>query len=119
MTLTAAELAYMQATQNTFLPDLCTIRRKVNADDGYGGTTQTNDDRANIACRAWNTTTQDQAFLAGAQRNLFPYTFTFAVGTDIILKDQIVYGGKVLEVVSINTPDSWTTAIRVGADVVA
>jgi hypothetical protein len=116
MSLTAAELAYMQGVQNEFLPDLCTVRRVTNVDDGYGGTTTTNVDTTNVPCRAWNTTTHAEDNVAEAERNLFPYTFTFKVGQDVIVQDQILYGGKTFQVRSINQPDSWMTALRVGAE---
>jgi hypothetical protein len=116
MTLSASELAYMQAVQEEFLPDLCTLRRRTAVSDGYGGTTYTNADTTNVPCRAWNTQTQLQASVAGAERNLYPYVFTFAYGQSILLQDQILYQGMTLEVKDINTPDSWTTAKRVGAE---
>jgi len=116
MTLSAAELAYMQSVQQEFLPDLCTRRRQTNTDDGYGGSTQTNSDLTNVKCRAWNTTTQAQDLAAGAERNLWPYTFTFAYNADVKVSDQILYGGYTYAVRSINEPDSWMTALRVGAE---
>jgi head-tail joining protein len=116
MTLSAAELAYMQSVQNDFLPDLCTRRRVTNTDDGYGGTTQTNSDVANVPCRAWNTTTRAVDQAAGAERNVWPYTFTFRWNQDVLVKDQILYGGYTYEVRSINEPDSWMTALRIGAE---
>jgi hypothetical protein len=114
--LTAAELAYMQSVQEEFLPDTCTIRRRTVVDDGYGGTEYTNVDREDVPCRAWNTETRAADGVADAERNVYPYTFTFAYGTDIVLEDLILYQGHTLAIRRINTPDSWTTAVRIGAE---
>jgi SPP1 family predicted phage head-tail adaptor len=119
MGLTAAELQYMRETQEGFLPDLCTIRRRTSVPDGRGGTTYANVDTSNVPCRVANQTTKAQSDTAGAERSLYDWMFTFAYGTDVQTADQLLYAGRTIEVQSINTPGSWTTAVRVGGEAIS
>src|SRR5690606_4669109 len=118
MTLTPDELAYMRSVQEEVLPDTCTLRRRTVVEDDYGGVTYTNVDTPNVPCRAWNTETRAADGVADAERNVYLYTFTFEYDRDILLEDQILYQGLTLAIRRINTPDTWTTAVRVGAEAV-
>lgn len=117
--LTDAELAYMRATQLTYMTDLCTRRRRTAVPNGYGGVTYTTVDAPNLQCRAHNNGSSPIADVAGAERNNYDWIFTFPWDQDIRLDDLLLYGGLTIEVKGINTPGTWVTALRVGGMLVA
>lgn len=49
--LTADEIAALQETAETILPDVCQIRRITQTADGYGGTTDGTVSTVNTTCR--------------------------------------------------------------------
>jgi hypothetical protein len=53
-----------------------------------------------------------QSVVAGGERNLFDWTFTFPWDADVRVTDQILYQGLVIELVKTNAPGTWITALR-------
>lgn len=107
--LTPAQIAKMQATQNSNLPNLCTIvRAGATVDDGMGGSTTGTPTRSVVACRigvAGNAADRD---VADKQENINTIPITFPAGTDVTNQDRIETSGRIYEVQSVAAHDYET-----------
>lgn len=107
--LTPAEIAAMQATQNTALPDVATITRRVYVSDGAGGQTDSTT-VASAACRLAVASPAQSQMIAGQLNEKPAWRITFAQGTDVGSGDMITVGARSFEVVSLLAGASWETA---------
>ena len=112
--LTAAEIAAMQDTQETALPDTCTIKSCTLAPDGLGGYTETWTDLAsNVACRLTPMADPTEAIVADRFRGRALWTLTLAEGQAISHDDRVVVGSDTYEVAGVREGGNWRTATRV------
>jgi head-tail adaptor len=90
---------FLRALSNQFLPDVCVIQRYVETSTG-DGTTQTWSDLATgVACRV-SPLASGAAEALGADASLqavAQWTIWLPAGTDVTVKDRIVYGTRVFE----------------------
>lgn len=106
----------MRATLEESLPDTCTIKRKMVADDGQGGQTETWGDLATgVACRLAPLSSQmDREEEVEDRVSATKYRLvTLAADQDIKVEDLVVVAGRTLEVRGLRDPRSWQLSRRV------
>lgn len=111
--LTDADLAMMRSAQEALLPDTCTVRRVMLADDGYGGQAETWGDVASYACRLSPIASPKELLLAGHPAQVADWMVTLPHDADCKAADHIIIGTRTLEVVGVVQGQSWQTALRV------
>lgn len=112
------ELLSMQTTQAGTLPDLCDILEVTRVTDGAGGFTESWEAvEEDVPCRL--TVVKGFEDTPGQGLQSFQKTIlTLGVDTEIDTTNRISYEGQVYNVVSISTPKSWATCIRLELEMV-
>ena len=105
MSVTAADLAWMQSSVTGLRPTPCTISRYTSVADGWGGTTETWANLATTTCRvmASTQTVVEQVEEARPVNNV-RWTIAFAAGTDVTKRDRIIAQGITYEVTAVMGP---------------
>ncbi len=113
--LTAADLAYMDATQQQALPGTVVIERYTSSADGMGGETTAWAAVGTVVGRIYpRSNPGGREGVGGAQViSSLQWFGTFPIGTTIYVQDRLVYGGRTWEVTSTNNSEMWQTAVRV------
>ena len=112
--LTDAELARMQATANSYLPDTAIIQNRTRSSDGGGGYTETYTASGTVPCRVGpiglgRTGAEDRAGdRISAEAD---FMVTLPVGTTVDTDDRIVVGPSTFNVVAVRDR-SWPTSLR-------
>lgn len=111
--LTDAELAAMQAVQESTMTQTATITRITRVPDGMGGWTEVTAS-TDVDCRLAPSNNMAQAAIfAGQLRERVPWRCTLPSGTDIIDSDRVTVDGVDFEVVGILGPYGFETALVV------
>lgn len=112
--LTAADLAYMQDTQEQALPGTVVIERNTLVDDGMGGRIETWAAVGTVIGRIYPMVRRGMAeAVGGAQVQSSTQWFaTLPVDTVIYAQDRLFYGDSTWEVLRVNNDEMWKTAVR-------
>lgn len=113
MLLSAADLTYMQATQEQALPGTVVIERYTTASDGMGGAVQTYAAAGTVIGRIYPQRTTGQEMVGGAQvQSELKWWGTLPVGTEVYPQDRLVYSGRSWEIVRTNNDEMYQTCVR-------
>jgi hypothetical protein len=117
--LSAEDLKRMREVQHEALPDTVTIKRRVAADDGFGGTTaaSTITVAEDVACRYFPGQMEEifGQHSTNIERNV--YTFRFKLDTDVKDKDTLeLSDGTTFKVERLKSPKSWHQIMTVVAE---
>jgi head-tail adaptor len=112
--LTTADLAYMQATQETALPGTVVIERYTTSSDGMGGQVQTWAAAGTVDGRIYPRSRLGIGEMAGGGQilSVTDWFATLPFGTDVIASDRLVYADRTWEVIRVNNDESYMTAVR-------
>jgi len=111
--LSAAELAAMQATQQTAMPGTVVIERYTRTSDGMGGFTQTWAAVGTVDGRIYSRQIQGYETATGGQIvSLSAWYGTLPSGTDVMATDRLLYQTRTWEVVRVNNDQMYQTAVR-------
>lgn len=117
--LSDEDLRRMRETQENALPDKVTIKRKVAADDGFGGTTQASIQTVatDVPCRIF--TGQMEEVLGQVASQIERNTYTFRFHHDAPIKDKDILvdeDGTEFKVERLKQPKSWQQLLTVEAE---
>lgn len=109
--LTTAELTDMRSVQTLTLDQTAIVARRVYADDGAGGQTETST-TANLPCRVapMQSSNLRVAVLGGQSLEEYRWRVTFAAGADVRKGDRIGVAGHDFEVAAVLGSESRETA---------
>ncbi len=112
--LTAADLTFMQETQDEALPGTVVIQRYALTSDGMGGQYETWAAAGTAIGRIYIVPSRAQNEpIGGAQVHSHArWVGTFPIGTDVVAQDRLAYNGRTWEVTSTNNDQMWQTAVR-------
>lgn len=112
--LTAADLAYMQDTQEEAMPGTVVIERFALTPDGTGMAYETWTAVGTAIGRIYPRSTRGQGeIVAGAQvLSTVDWYGTLPIGTDVTAKDRLLYQSRTWEVIRVNNDEMWATCIR-------
>lgn len=112
--LTAADLAYMQATQEQAMPGTVYILGMGTATNGMGGYSETWGTVGTVTGRVYPMVRrgQPEVMAAGQMVSETSWFATLPVGTSVTAKNRIEYNGRTWEVVRVNNSEMWQTAVR-------
>lgn len=110
--LTDDEIAGMRATQESALPDVCTIKRVSTAPDSHGGSTESEIYLLNRPCRFKPLKGGEEVF-SGVFAESGDCMVTLVHNQAIDELDKINFENVDYEVCHIEDSQSWTTAKRV------
>src|SRR5687767_837503 len=98
--LSAADIAYMQDTQETAMPGTVVIERRAYVDDGMGGSSETWAGAGTVIGRVYPQTSRTAGeAIGGAQiHSHTTWWATLPVGTDVQAHDRVVYQDRSWEV---------------------
>jgi hypothetical protein len=112
-TLSADEIAAMQATQATYLPDTCTILAPGTARTATGGVADTlGTVAANVPCRFRQIAAGQKVRHGGVVLEGPMNLLTLPASVSLLAVYQIAIGGKTWNVQNDNSDDTWRTATR-------
>ena len=112
MTLSASDMAYVRAQAETALPDIITIERLSQVDDGAGGQTERWDPvYIDVAARLAERTGRE-GIIAAREAVAAEWVLTLPYDQDITEKDRVIHVGLTYEVVFVNTGRSFDTVRR-------
>ena len=110
---TSQQLADMQATQETAMPERVVIERATIKSDGFGGhtTDQWNEVAVDVPARI----TPSQVLNMGGQGDrmleLEKWNIRMPHGTDLLDKDRILWGAQTIHVEEVKAPRSFATNV--------
>jgi head-tail adaptor len=111
--LTAADLAYMQDTQEQAMPGTVVIERVTLTSDGMGGNVEAWGAVGTVIGRIYPQSTQGVEAVGGAQvLSELKWWATLPAGTTLYAQDRLFYGNSTFEVIRVNTDEMWQTATR-------
>lgn len=91
---------FLRSLSNQFLPDVCTISRYTETSTGDGTTQTWADVATGVACRV-SPLASGASEALGADASLqavAQWTIWLAAGTDVTVRDRIVFGSRTFEV---------------------
>lgn len=114
--LSASQIAAMEATAGSALPDTCMVLRPTDVPNDMGGQTRTwGTAVASVACRIRpGGLAPDEARRREGVVALGDWVITMPAGTDVQKTDRVVSGSRTFEVTQ-GSPPSWEIATRVRA----
>lgn len=117
MSLTAADLAAMQATLTGSLPDTCTLVVDTLASDHAGGQTATPGTPVTVACRVsplrlTRSSADAEAASVGRILEQSLWIVTLPVGTVLTPEHRVTHLGRTFEVVEVLSPRTWGVDVR-------
>lgn len=111
--ITAADLAFMQDTQEQALPGTVVVERYTTTDNGMGGSWEAWAAVGTVIGRIYPQRTQGQEMVSGGQvQSELKWWGTLPEGTDVNERDRLVVGDRSWEVVRVNQGEMWMTATR-------
>lgn len=93
-------LDFLKTLSNGYLPDLCSIQRYTEVSSGDGTVVTWADHLTGVACRVSPLASSGTEAL-GADRSLqavAQWTIWTPAGTDVTVRDRVIYGSRVFEV---------------------
>lgn len=112
--LTAADIAFMQTTQQLAMPGTVVIERYTLVNDGMGGSNEQWIAAGTVIGRIYPMVKRGAAeSIGGAQElSLTQWFGTLPVGTVLYAQDRLLYGDSTWEVLRVNNDEMWQTAVR-------
>jgi hypothetical protein len=112
--LTAADLAYMQDTQEQAMPGTVVIERYTLTPDGMGGQVEAWGAVGTVIGRIYPMVRRGQAETVGGAQVLSQTQWfgTFPVSTELYAQDRLLYGNSTFEVLRVNNDEMYQTAVR-------
>lgn len=113
--LTAADIAYMQDTQEEAMPGTVVVERYTLTPAGDGTNYEAWAAAGTVIGRVYPKSVQGGGMEAvgGAQvLSTLKWWATLPIGTVISARDRIVYSGRSWEVLHVNNAEMWQTAVR-------
>ncbi len=105
MSVTAADLAWMQSSVAGLRPTTCVISRHTQVADNWGGTTTTWVNLATTTCRVMaRTQIVTEAVTEARLNNNVRWMLAFAPGTDVTNYDRVLAQGITYEVAGVLGP---------------
>jgi head-tail adaptor len=111
--LTASDLTAMRATLGASLPGTAIIQRSTQASDGMGGVTDAWAAVGTVSARVSPSGMGLDDLVGGEAVNVTPWVVTVPHGTSVTDRDRLAVEGQTFEVVGVDSPRSYATAIRV------
>lgn len=110
----AADIAFMQDTQEEAMPGTVVIERVTLAPDGMGGQTEAWAGVGTVIGRIYPMTRRGGAeMVGGAQvQSMTQWYGTLPTGTIVYAQDRLFYGDSTWEVLRVNNDEMWQTAVR-------
>jgi len=123
MSLTAADLAGMQATLTASLPDTCTLIVDTLTSDGAGGSTLTPSSPVSVACRVsplrlTRSSKEAEIIQTGRVTEESLWIITLPAGTALDPRYRIGHSARTFEVVESLAPRTWEVDVRVSAKLI-
>lgn len=112
--LSAADLAYMQETQEQAMPGTVVIERYTLTPDGMGGQEEAWGAVGTVIGRIYPAPRRGMTEMVGGAQVLSETTWfgTLPVGTEVYAQDRLVYSGRSWEVLRVNNDEMWQTCVR-------
>lgn len=113
--LSATTMARLQAITATSFDQVATIQRSTPTTSAHGLTVDnpvTVPGLSAVPCRVATPNTPQLVELAAKMGEVVLWRFTCAAGTDLRIGDRVLIGSDTLRVLSIETPQSYTTATQ-------
>jgi len=115
--LTTAELAAMRDVEESVMSSTAIIRRVTRTPDGVGGYNEAWAAVGTVACDLWAANRAMNENVAGGQIiSRGDWYITIPFDSDVKAQDRIHVDGRTFEVVWVPNNQSWSTALRVGAN---
>lgn len=116
--LSAAELSDMRDTEESLMPDTAIIiKRRTLSADGFGGFNETWGTAGTVACHLWPANRALSEHVGGGQLiSQGDWYIKVPFDTDVKAQDRIYISSRTFEVVWVPNNQSWSTALRVGAN---
>ena len=113
--LTAAEITGMRSTLDESLPGTAVISRATWVSDNQGGSTATWAAAGTVIARISPATARPgvEPVAGGGLVSESDWVGTFPDGTDITVRDRVVWSGATFEVVDLDKPRTWDLCVRV------
>lgn len=113
--LSAADLAFMQDTQEEALPGTVVIERVTLVPDGMGGQTEAWAGVGTVIGRIYPQRRRGTGETVGGAQVLSETSWwgTLPTGTIIYAQDRLLYGDSTWEVIAANNDQMWITSVRV------
>lgn len=113
--LSAADIAFMQATQEEALPGTVVIERVTLVADGMGGQTEAWAGVGTVIGRIYLDKargSRNEAIGGAQMQSTTQWVATLPIGTIIYAQDRLFYGDSTWEVQRVNNDQVWITAVR-------
>lgn len=112
--LSAADIAYMQDTQEEAMPGTVVIERFMLTSDGTGNQYEGWSAAGTVIGRIYPMVRRGGAeMVGGAQvQSMTQWFGTLPTGTVVYAQDRLYYGDSTWEVLRVNNDQMWQTAIR-------
>lgn len=112
--LSAADLAYMQDTQEQAMPGTVVIERVTRTNDGMGGSYESWAAVGTVIGRIYpRSQLGSNEAVSGAQViSEIRWFGTLPMGTEIYPQDRLFYTNRTWEVTKTNNDEMWQTAVR-------
>ena len=100
--ISTSDLAGIQATVTSLLPDLAQIQRATLASDGAGGQTGTPTTIATVPCMVNDRRETASETVAGERvSSTVEWVITLPAGTDVTARDRIIVGTRTFQVTGV------------------
>lgn len=112
--LSAADLAFMQDTQEEHLPGTVVIERVTRTPDGMGGDTEAWTAVGTVNGRIYPRSQLGSNEAVGGAQVISEIRWygTLPMGTDVLPQDRLFYDGRTWEVTKTNNGEMTKTAVR-------
>lgn len=111
--LSAADIAFMEDTQELAMPGTVVIERVTLTPDGMGGQYEAWTGIGTVIGRIYPQRTMGLESVGGAQvLSEMKWWGTLPTGTIIYAQDRLYYGNSTWEVIRVNNDEMWQTAVR-------
>lgn len=112
--ISTGELARLRSTQETALPDTCTIQTRTQSVDALGGITHSYANTyTGVACRLDVADQGSETVRNSAVQAESGWVLTLPHNQAISVTDRVIHGGLTYEVSAVGASRSWLTARRV------
>lgn len=111
--LSAADLAFMQETQEQAMPGTVVVERYGLTQAGQGGAYEGWTAAGTVIGRIYPQRTMGMEAVGGAQvQSEMKWWATLPIGTEVNERDRLLYNSRTWEVVRVNNDEMWATCIR-------
>lgn len=111
--LSAADLAFMQDTQELAMPGTVVIERYALTSDGQGNAYEAWTAAGTVIGRIYPQRTMGMEAVGGAQiQSEMKWWATLPIGTVVNENDRLLYNNRTWEVIRVNNDEMWQTCVR-------